>query len=99
MIQVPMALPLSCMFYEKDICYTYEEYCEHIRQTEEYAKSHSNYEVSFTESNPFRNLQIIMHEGQWAMISKGNAPAIHFIIHHPKLRNAIENFMPPVLEK
>ena len=95
----PMALPLSGMFYEKDICYTYEEYCEHIRQTEEYAKSHSNYEVSFTESNPFRNLQIIMHEGQWAMISKGNAPAIHFIIHHPKLRNAIENFVPPVLEK
>ena len=32
------------------------------------------------------------------MISKGNAPAIHFVIHQPKLRNAIEHFVPPVVE-
>ena len=32
------------------------------------------------------------------MISKGNAPAIHFVIHHPKLRNAIEYFIPLVVE-
>lgn len=94
----PIALPLSGMFYEKDIRYTYEEYFEHLRQTEQFAKAHSNYTVNFTASNPFRNLQILIHEGQWAMISKGNAPAIHFVIHHPKLRNAIENFVPPVFE-
>ena len=94
----PIALPLSGMFYEKDIRYTYEEYSEHLRQTEQFAKAYPNYTVNFTTSNPFRNLQILMHEGQWAMISKGNAPAIHFVIHHPKLRNAIENFVPPVFE-
>lgn len=32
------------------------------------------------------------------MISKGKSPAIHFIIHHPKLREAIENFTPPMQE-
>ena len=46
----------------------------------------------------FCNLQILIHEGQWAMISKGNAPAIHFVIRHPKLLSALENFIPPVIE-
>ena len=59
---------------------------------------HENYIAEFTKANAFRNLQILIHEGQWAMISKGNAPAIHFVIHHPKLRSAIENFISPVIE-
>lgn len=95
----PLTLPLSGMFYEKDIHYTYEEYCEHIKQTEKYAREHANYSVNFSVANPFRNLQIIMHEDRWVLISKGNAPAIHFVIHHPKLRSAIENFVPPVLDE
>ena len=33
------------------------------------------------------------------MVSKGKAPAIHFVIRHPKLRAAIEGFIPPVNEQ
>ena len=33
------------------------------------------------------------------MISKDNSPAIHFVVYHPKLRNAIENFIPPIIEE
>lgn len=51
-----------------------------------------------TKGQTFRNLQIFMHEGRWAMVPKNKAPAIHFVIHHPKLRSAIENFIPPVTE-
>lgn len=94
----PIVLPLSGMFYESDITYTYKEYVEHIEQSKKFAELHKNYTVGFTKASPFRNLQIIIHEGQWAMISKGNSPAIHFVIHHPKLRNAIENFVPPVVD-
>ncbi len=94
----PVALPLSGLFYEKDIRCTYDEYLDHLQQTEQFARLHPHYTAIFTAANPFRNLQILMHEGQWAMISKGNAPAIHFVIHHPKLRSAIENFVPPIIE-
>ena len=94
----PAVLPLSGMFYSKDICLSYDEYSELIKQTEQFQKAHENYTAEFTRTNAFRNLQILIHEGQWAMISKGNAPAIHFVIHHPKLRGAIENFIPPVVE-
>lgn len=94
----PMTLSLSGIFYEQDIFYTYEEYQAHLQQTKQFAESHPNYHLNQTASYTFRNLQINMHEGKWAMVSKGKSPAIHFVIHHPKLRKAIENFIPPVTE-
>ena len=95
----PAVLPLSGMFYGKDIRLTYGEYTALLKKTEEFAQTHKNYSAEFTRANPFRNLQIILHEGRWAMISKGNFPAIHFIIHHQRLRSAIESFTPPVVEE
>lgn len=95
----PAVLSLSGMFLETDITYTYEEYAEHLRQTEAYEKYHPNYVLKKTSVCAFRNLQIIIHENKWAMVSKGKSPAIHFVIHHPKLRGAIENFVPPIIEE
>lgn len=94
----PLTVNLSDAFYEKNIFYTYEEYLAHLKSTECFVANHPNYTMKKT-SSVFRNLQIFIHEGKWAMVSKGRAPAIHFVIHHPKLRNAIENFIPPVIEK
>lgn len=94
----PMSLPLSGSFYERDIPYTYQEYLEHIDQTEQFAAVHPRCRLELTADSTFRNLQIVMHEGQWAMVSKGKSPAIHFVIRHPKLRSAIERFVPPVVE-
>lgn len=96
--QYPMLLSLSGMFFENDIVYTYDDYLEHLKQTERYAEHNKNYIFKQTSAHTFRNLQTIMHEGKWAMISKGKSPAINFVIHHPKLRKAIENFIPPVTD-
>ena len=43
-------------------------------------------------------IQILILEKNWVMISKNKCPSIHFVIHHPKLQNAIENFIPPIVE-
>lgn len=94
----PISLDLSEAFFEADISYSYEEYLRHSAETEEFAASHPNYALKRTSSHVFRNLQIHIHEGQWAMVSKGKAPAIHFVVQHPKLRGAIESFIPPVVE-
>lgn len=96
--QYPMLLSLSEMFFENDIVYTYDDYLEHLKQTKRYAEHNKNYIFKQTSAHTFRNLQIIMHEGKWAMISKGKSPAINFVIHHPKLRKAIESFIPPVTD-
>ncbi len=94
----PLSLDISGVFYEKDIVYSYEQYLEHLEITEEFAAEHRNYKLKKIHSPAFGNLQITVHEQQWAMVSKSKAPAIHFVIKHPKLLNAIENFVPPVVE-
>lgn len=91
----PPSLELSGVFSEGDIQYTEEEYEEHLRQTLSFAEQNRNYTCKQRSAHAFGNLQILIHEGRWAMVSKGKAPAIHFVIRHPKLRIAIENFIPP----
>ena len=97
--QTPPVLELSGAFCETDIPYTAEEYAAHLAQTEAFAAQNENYTLKQSENHAFRNLQILIREGQWAMVSKGKAPAIHFVIRHPKLRGAIEDFIPPITEK
>ena len=95
----PMLLPLSEIFYEKDIVYTYAEYWEHMDQTITYSQNNSNYTVKQNSSSPFKNIQIRILEGKWVVISKNKTPAIHFVIHNPQLRNALENMVIPVYDK
>ncbi len=92
------SLDLSGVFCETDISYTAEEYTAHLNETKVFAEKNPNYTVKYCSAHTFRNLQILIHEGQWVMVSKSKAPAIHFVIRHPKLRSAIENFIPPVTE-
>ncbi len=94
----PISLSLSGLFYEKNIPYTYDAYLTHLEQTKQFAVSHPNYSPVFSGGSTFRNLQIFIHSGQWAMISKEKSPAIHFVIHHPKLLHALEHFTPPVTD-
>ena len=94
----PPVLDLSGIFCETNLPYSEDEYMIHMRDTKAFARKNPNYILRISATHAFHNLQILVHEGQWAMISKSKAPAIHFIIHHPKLRNAIENFIPPIVE-
>ena len=96
--KAPLSLFLADSFYDKKIYYTYEEYLEHLDLTKKYEKNNKNYKLSINNNNTFKNIQILICEKHWVMISKANSPSIHFVIHHPKLRNAIENFIPPIVE-
>ena len=81
-----------------NIKYTYEEYLEHIRLTEDQYRSIPSYTFEKDTNAPFRNINIRSKEDSWALISKKKSPEIHFMIYHPKLVNAILNFI-PVVEK
>ncbi len=82
---------LTESFCTKQIYYTYEEYEYHLKRTEEFAKEHPNYTLIKSDANPFKNIQITIVRGKWALLSKSNHPNIHFVIKHPVLRDAIEN--------
>lgn len=94
----PAHLSLTDAFYETDFVYSYDEYLAHIRQTMEFSASHPNYRVHPTAKQTFRNIQIHIIEGKCVRLSKTKTPVIHFVIRHPKMISALENFIAPVEE-
>ena len=94
----PAQLSLADAFYEADISYTYEEYLSHIRLTKDFSRTHPNYKVQTQSGQTFRNICIHIIERKLVRISKTRTPVIHFVIRHPKMVHALENFVPPVTE-
>lgn len=94
----PLTLPLCGIFYEKNIYYTWEMYQQHFKSTLTYEQTHPNYHLKKNTESAFRNIQIIIHEKKWVIVSKNQTPAIHFLIRHPKMRNAFENMTIPIVE-
>ena len=95
----PVALPVADCFLEQDIVLTFQEYTECITATKEYASRQENYNFRLTRVKSFHNIQITCHEEKWCMVSKNKAPSIHFVIHHPKLRYALENVILPIQDE
>ena len=95
----PVALPVADCFLEQDIVLTFQEYTECIAAAKEYASRQENYNFRLTRVKSFHNIQITCHEEKWCMVSKNKAPSIHFVIHHPKLRYALENVILPIQDE
>lgn len=91
-------LSLNNLFFNKKIIYTYKEYIEHLNCTKEYAKKASNYELNYINDLTFKNITITFLKNHYVIISKISNPTIHFVIEHPKLVEAIENFNPLIKE-
>lgn len=90
------SLSLNNLFIDKKIKYTYNEYMEHLRQTKEWSKQEKNYELNYVNDKTFKNITITFIKNHYVIISKSSNPTIHFVIEHPKLIEAIENFSPIV---
>ena len=90
------SLLLNNLFIDKTINYTYKEYIEHLKLTNEYAKNNKNYNILTEEDKTFKNITITILKNNHVIISKNSNPTIHFVIRHPKLVAAIESFNPLV---
>ena len=88
-------LVLDNIFYDKKIKYTYQQYLEHLKCSIEYTKN-NNYDINFIDDRVFKNITISMIEDKYVVLSKSFNPIIHFVIRHPKLVKAIEEFNPLV---
>ncbi len=93
-----LSLSLDNLFFNKKINYTYKEYKEHLKLTNEYVKNDNNYEISYLNNKTFKNITITIIKNNYVIISKSSNPTIHFVIKHPKLIDAIEKFSPLVKE-
>ncbi|MCR4644183.1 MAG: helix-turn-helix domain-containing protein [Oscillospiraceae bacterium] len=88
----PLRLALTDTFCHADYAYTYAEYQAHLQQTKAFAESYSRFTLLPQKSAIFRNIRIKIKLHEWVMISKSNAPVVHFVVRHPKLVAAIENY-------
>lgn len=93
-----MHLSVSGCFYEAPILYDYEEMTTHLRETYEYAETHENYSLKINDVSAFRNIQIEILKNEYVIVSKIKSPSIHFVIKHPHLVHALQNFTIPVIE-
>lgn len=91
-------LSLSDIFFDKALPYTWDEWLAHMEATRAFAAGCPEYELVESPSPEFRNVRIVIREGRWVLISKSNAPAIHFLVRHPKMRAAFEGMYAPVRE-
>ena len=91
------SLSLNNLFIDKKINYTYKEYMEHLKQTNEYTTKVNNYEINYVDNKTFKNITITFIKNHYVIISKSSNPTIHFVIEHPKLIESIENFSPLVI--
>ena len=67
-----------------------------MQSTLNFAKQEKNYRVEFLRGQTFKNISISSLEDSYVVLSKAENPVIHFVIQHPKLRDAILNFRPLV---
>lgn len=87
----PVALELTYLLDKIDVYYSYDEYLEHIREAEAFAARHQNHEVTVGRKPDFRNIQITIRKGEYAVISKNKSPSLHLVVRHLKMVEAIDS--------
>lgn len=88
----PLVLNFPSVFSNIEITLSYEEYIEHVNATKEYASTHKNFILNKVEAIPFNNIRITVVSENYFVITKAKTPNIHFVIYHPKMLAAMENF-------
>ena len=92
----PLYLALSEIFFETDVPYTFEEYQTHIALTRQFAEAHPNMTLKTDEHPVFKNISYTVVGNHQVIVSKNKYPTIHFIIHHKKMVQSFQNFIPPI---
>lgn len=95
----PVRLPVSELFPDMDIRYTEEEYLQHLEEMEGFSCDYPLFSLSKDLHAAFRNIDITICPGKYVLVSKSNPPTIHFLIYHPKMVEAFEQFVPPIIDE
>ena len=86
-----LSLPGSCI--SRNIAYTYDEYADHVDDARAFARTTRGYELIEWQSPLYRNMSIMVHRKEWAMVSRADKPPLHLVITQPALCERIETMM------
>ncbi|MBR2670941.1 MAG: helix-turn-helix transcriptional regulator [Oscillospiraceae bacterium] len=85
---------LASALIGKEISYSYEDYCKHLEQAEEYVARKKRFRLTYIKS-PYTNIHILVHKGKFVLVTKTNDPVTCLVMKHPKLFKAIESILFP----
>ncbi len=97
-IKAPLNISFPENFFYQVLPCTYNEYLLHLKETKKFASEYSNCTLTYGNTSGFRNITITIISNTMVMVSKNISPAIHFVIHHPRMVEAFENFAFPILD-
>lgn len=86
-----LSLPESCT--SRDITYTYDEYVDHVEDARAFARTTRGYELIERKRPLYRNMNIMVHRREWAIVSRADKPPLHLVITQPALCERIETMM------
>lgn len=95
--QAAPRLALGEAFCERDAPYSPEVYARHLELTQRFAAKHPAWHLSWAPDLGFRNIQITVRPGAWALVSKSTSPAVHFVLRHAQMVRAFERMELPVV--
>ncbi len=84
-------------FCARSVAYDPASYARHVELTELFAARHPAWKLEWIPDLGFRNIQITVRPGAWALVSKNTSPAIHFVLRHKKMVDAFARFEMPVV--
>lgn len=94
--QAEPILYLPELFLDFGLRYTIADHSEHLRLTKEFLGRFEKCTLEINRHPSFRNINIVIVKGRQVFVSKATSPTIHFVINHPKMIRAFENYSVPV---
>ncbi|MCR5255912.1 MAG: hypothetical protein K6D96_08260 [Acetatifactor sp.] len=89
----PIYLPLSNLFADVEIRYSYEDYCRHIELAGEFQASNPNYSIVKNNSYPFKNMYLHYLNNNSFVLSKNQAPYTHFYTENSRLVSTMLEYL------
>ncbi len=96
--QFPAALLPPKLNFDMTIPYTSEQYLEHLELTRAFAREHPTFKLVVDKGSRFRNIQVSVKEGSYAIVSKCTPPVAHFLIEQPDMVRVLGELSTPVLD-
>ena len=95
---IPAALLPPKLNFDMTIPYTSEQYLEHLELTRAFAREHPTFKLVVDKGSRFRNIQVSVKEGSYAIVSKCTPPVAHFLIEQPDMVRVLGELSTPVLD-
>ncbi len=89
---------LPGLFLNFGLSYTKELFKKHAELTKRLAKKYPACTLETNDRPGFKNIDITVIKGTRVIVSKAKSPTIHFVINHPRMVEAFENFSMPIVE-